>query len=94
MKAIEKNLIQLKLMKTILKFIDKNAKGLPYRDFIAILFAVTNSLVRFCLREGRPDLKRNSRKIKREADELFRAWADASDQERSKALTFKDDEEE
>ena len=52
------------------------AAGLSYRDGVIIILSIAYVFVRFCVREGLPDGKRNSRRVAKYTRTIIEAFLD------------------
>ena len=89
MTATEKVKIEFMMIKSVDRIATKN--GLKYRDFVIMVLNLAECLIRFCVREGIPGCKRNSRKVKNIVKQTFIDFANRSKDE--KGWWLKDDKE-
>ena len=92
MTAKEKLDLQLVLSKMIGAFLSKHE--FQYKDVIIMLFSITYSWVRFCIREGVPGCKRNSRKCAKWTRMYFEEYVRYCDSnERCSMWEYADDQD-
>ena len=88
----EKMDLQLKLSKMIGTFLEKHE--FQYKDVIIMLLGITYAWVRFCVREGVPGCKKNSRKCDRLTRMYFEQYARYRDsKERCSMFEYADDQD-
>ena len=95
MKKEEKYKVQDQLGKIIVRFINnKLPKPFKYADLMKMFMAETYAVVKMCVRESTWQGKKlTPRMVEKHTRELFRLLGEATKEERIKALTLTDDEE-